>query len=175
MSCVYFLHCTFVYSSSLWCSRGNSAHLVSHHHTYCVGPTSTQQIPKITKQPQSQVVEAGDPLTLTCEAVSFTDLTYLWYFNGLSLKGETRSEYSINCFTDEDEGMYQCAVANSMGRVTSDMVEVKMKAIDWMPYLTIMDLYIFICVCLCWCVCWLHWYVASCTFLPAGHVQCNWI
>ncbi len=92
--------------------------------------TSRGEKPKIVKQPQPQVVDAGDPLTLTCQASTTVDLTYLWYFNGLSLKGETRPEYSINCFTDEDEGMYQCEVANSHGRVMSDMVEVKMKAID---------------------------------------------
>ncbi len=94
--------------------------------------TARRDAPMIIKQPQPQEVEAGDPLTLMCEATGSIDLTYLWYFNGLCIKDETRSEYTLNCFMDEDEGMYQCEVANSLGRsrAMSDMVEVKMKAIE---------------------------------------------
>ena len=82
--------------------------------------------PRIIKHPQSQEVDAGDPLSLTCQATGSGELSYLWYFNGLSLKGETRPEYSINCFMDEDEGMYQCEVTNSHGSVMSEMAKVEM-------------------------------------------------
>ena len=74
----------------------------------------------ILQHPQSQVIEVGDPLTLTCRAVG-DDLKYLWYFNGLSLQREDRNEYFINCFTDEDEGVYFCKVSNSWGELNSDM------------------------------------------------------
>ena len=57
-------------------------------------------------------------------------LTYLWYFNGLSLQQEVRSEYFINCFTDEDEGMYFCKVSNYWGEVDSNMAHVQMKDDD---------------------------------------------
>ena len=83
--------------------------------------------PTITKHPVSQEVEAGDPLTLSCMAVGQGELKYLWYFNGLSLAKESRQEYFINCFTDEDEGVYYCKVSNPWGEENSDMAHVQMK------------------------------------------------
>ena len=55
---------------------------------------------------------------------------YLWYFNDLSLQQEVMPEYSINCFTDEDEGVYFCKVSNSWGEVNSNMAHVHMKDDD---------------------------------------------
>ena len=88
--------------------------------------------PKIMEHPQSQTVDAGDPLTLHCRAVGSQgeQMAYLWYFNGLSLQQEVRPEYFINCFTDEDEGMYFCKVSNYWGEVDSDMAHVQMKDDD---------------------------------------------
>ena len=82
--------------------------------------------PQIVEHPKSQTVEPGSPLTLTCRAVGPGELSYVWYFNGLSLKDETRPEYFINCFTDEDEGLYLCEVTNSYGSVKSEMSHVTM-------------------------------------------------
>ena len=83
--------------------------------------------PRIVCQPESQAVEAGDPLTLACEAVGQGELTFLWYFNGLSLQRENRPEYFINCFTDEDEGDYYCRVGNAAGEVDTNIAHVEMK------------------------------------------------
>ena len=90
---------------------------------------SSQQLkPQIVEHPQSQQVEAGDPLTLRCSAVGGTgQLSYTWYFNGLSLANEDRPEYEINCFTDEDEGLYQCKVQSTHGEVLSRMAHIQMK------------------------------------------------
>ena len=84
---------------------------------------------RITEHPKSQQVEAGDPLTLSCSAVGGTggELSYTWYFNGLSLAGENRPKYEINCFTDEDEGLYQCKVQSSSEEVMSQMAHIQMK------------------------------------------------
>lgn len=73
------------------------------------------------------MVHPGSALTLTCAAEGAGELGYLWYFNGLSLKDETRPQYSINCFTDEDEGMYACQVMNTYGKVMSNMAHIVMK------------------------------------------------
>lgn len=86
----------------------------------------------VTEQPQSQAVEAGDPLTITCTATGSSktqggELSYLWYFNGLSLQGEERPEYFINCFTDEDEGDYYCKISNYWGSVKTGEAHVVMK------------------------------------------------
>lgn len=83
--------------------------------------------PRIVQQPQSQAVEAGDPLTLTCEAVGRGKLEYLWYFNGLSLQRENRPEYFIHCFTDEDEGDYYCRVTTLGREVNTNIAHVEMK------------------------------------------------
>jgi len=94
-----------------------------------VASTSTHldEIPCVVKHPESQMIEPGSALTLTCAGVGAGELSYLWYFNGLSLKDETGPEYSINCFTDEDEGMYACQVTNMYGHVMSNMAHVVMK------------------------------------------------
>ena len=83
--------------------------------------------PQILEHPQSQQVEAGDPLTLRCSAMGVGQLGYMWYFNGLSLAGEDRPEYEINCFTDEDEGLYQCKVQSTHGEVLSRMAHIQMR------------------------------------------------
>ena len=85
------------------------------------------EIPRIVQHPESQMVHPGSALTLTCAAEGAGQLDYLWYFNGLSLKDETRPRYSINCFTDEDEGMYACQVMNAYGKVVSKMAHIVMK------------------------------------------------
>ena len=107
-------------------------------HSHAAGSTivpSQQQVsiaqqlkPQILEHPQSQQVEAGDPLTLRCSAMGGAgQLSYTWYFNGLSLAGEDRPEYEINCFTDEDEGLYQCKVQSAHGEVLSRMAHIQMK------------------------------------------------
>ncbi len=86
--------------------------------------------PRIVEQPQSQKVDIGEPLSLSCRAVGQGDLSYLWFFNGLSIAMETRPEYYINCFTDEDEGVYLCRISNPWGSTDSKMAEVCMKEDD---------------------------------------------
>ena len=93
---------------------------------FCILAVNKPERPIITEHPRSQVVEAGEPLTLRCNASGTGELSYLWYFNGLSLKGETRPEYIIHCFTDEDEGLYACQVSNSYGGTMSHMAHVVM-------------------------------------------------
>ena len=91
-------------------------------------PLSDRPQLQIVEHPKSQQVEAGDPLTLTCAAVGGTvQLNYTWYFNGLSLAGENRPQYEINCFTDEDEGLYQCKVVSGHDELMSRMAHIQMK------------------------------------------------
>lgn len=91
-----------------------------------VPPSSVERL-KVVEHPQSQEVEAGSPLRLTCTASGPGEVAYLWYFNGLSLQKENRTEYFINCFTDEDEGVYFCKVSNYWEEVSTDMAHVQMK------------------------------------------------
>jgi len=83
--------------------------------------------PVISVHPQAQEIELGDPLTLSCVATGSGELSYLWYFNGLSLNKEVQSTYTIHCFTGEDEGLYTCKVSNDGGSTMSQMAHVVMK------------------------------------------------
>jgi len=91
---------------------------------------SEKNLPLVLEHPQSQKVDIGDPLSLSCRATGSGELAYMWYFNGLSIATETRTEYFINCFTDEDEGVYFCRVSNSWGSIDSNMAEVTMNEDD---------------------------------------------
>ena len=105
-----------------------STFLLSQQQVSAAAIASPQLKPQIVEHPQSQQVEAGDPLTLRCSVVRGTgQLSYTWYFNGLSLAGEDRPEYEINCFTDEDEGLYQCKVQSAHGEALSRMAHIQMK------------------------------------------------
>lgn len=90
-------------------------------------PPSIGEKPTILEHPESQTVEVGGPMTLSCKATGQGELSYLWYFNGLSLAKEDRNEYFLNCFTDEDEGVYFCKVSNRWGEVNSNMAHIQMK------------------------------------------------
>ena len=96
----------------------------------CITDDSGKEPPLITEHPLSQEVDIGDPLSLSCRAMGPGELSYMWYFNGLSIATETRPEYFINCFTDEDEGVYYCRVSNSWGTMDSKMAQVRMKEDD---------------------------------------------
>ena len=92
---------------------------------------STGKSLRVITHPQSQELQPGDPLTITCTADGPAPLSYLWLFNGLPLIKETEPTYRINCFTDEDEGMYGCQVTASDGStVLSDFAEIKMNLDD---------------------------------------------
>lgn len=105
---------------------------LNYHPTYwflslpLIAPVVTDK-PVISVHPQPQEIELGDPLTLSCVATGSGELSYLWYFNGLSLNKEVQSTYTIHCFTDEDEGLYTCKVSNDGGSTMSQMAHVVMK------------------------------------------------
>lgn len=83
--------------------------------------------PTILEHPSSHDVEPGDPMTLRCVASGAGKLSHQWYFNGRSLRNETSSQYGINSFTDEDEGLYSCEVSNEGGSVMSHLAHVALK------------------------------------------------
>jgi len=75
--------------------------------------------PTITGQPQSQVVNVGQPVAFTVSATG-AGLTYQWRENGTNISGATGSSYTISSVTTADAGSYDCVVTNSCGSVTSN-------------------------------------------------------
>ncbi len=117
---------------NIYMSKPRRHHIAQLSHSRLDPPSAPVVVgekPIIIAHPQSQYVESGDPLTLTCRADSSGqgELTYLWYFNGLSLTKENQHEYFIHFFTDEDEGVYFCKISNRWGEVNTDMAHVQIK------------------------------------------------
>ena len=98
-----------------------------YHMHYPSSVDGSLEKPTIVEQPVSHDVEPGDPMTLKCLASGPGTISYQWFFNGRSLRDEASPQYSINSFTDEDEGLYSCEVSNGSGRVMSHLAHVAMK------------------------------------------------
>ncbi len=75
--------------------------------------------PKITQQPQSQKVGAGDPAFFTVEATGTPPLDYQWLNNSTPMPGETGSTLSLASVQPADAGKYSVLVSNASGKVTS--------------------------------------------------------
>ncbi|HXC01656.1 MAG TPA: protease pro-enzyme activation domain-containing protein [Opitutaceae bacterium] len=82
----------------------------------------TAVFPTITQQPQSVTVNVGASINLFVQATSSagnnTNLSYLWFKNGVST-GITTQNYSIFSVTAANAGAYNVAVTDSLGTTTS--------------------------------------------------------
>jgi len=105
---------------------------LNYHPTYwflslpLIAPVVTDK-PVISVHPQPQEIELGGPPNSELCSHWVWRISYLWYFNGLSLNKEVQSTYTIHCFTGEDEGLYTCKVSNDGGSTMSQMAHVVMK------------------------------------------------
>jgi glucose/arabinose dehydrogenase len=76
------------------------------------------QVPRITTQPQSQMVVVGEPAAFTVAAEGATG--YQWQRNGADIAGATGTSYTIASTVAGDNGAgFRCVVSNSFGSVTS--------------------------------------------------------
>lgn len=81
--------------------------------------------PTILRQPQSQELNAGLPLTLFVIAYSSSPITsYQWYKDGSGIIGATSPTYSIPSAVFGDGGVYYVDVSNILGFVRSDNATV---------------------------------------------------
>jgi len=81
--------------------------------------------PIILRQPESQTLNAGLPLTLFVIAYSSAPITsYQWYKDGSDISGATSSIYSIPSVSFSNGGSYYVVVSNSLGSVTSSVATV---------------------------------------------------
>jgi hypothetical protein len=85
-------------------------------------PVDSRFAPKITWQPQSQVVLQGNTAAFSVSATGDPAPTFQWQKTGVSLPGETDSIFIIPAAAFADTGTYSVVVSNSQGAVTSASV-----------------------------------------------------
>jgi len=77
--------------------------------------------PSIVLQPQGQLVQEGQDVTLTVMVTASPPVVYQWYFEGLDLLGETNRTLRLRQVTQaEHQGNYWVEVYNPEGWVTSE-------------------------------------------------------
>jgi len=82
----------------------------------------------ITEQPQSQVVVAGTPVSLTVAASGQSPIHYRWQQNGADRFGATNATLALTNVTRADAGTYWVVVTNSAASLQSSNAVVRVLA-----------------------------------------------
>lgn len=80
--------------------------------------------PVITNQPASQFAALGATTTLNVGTTGSAPLNYQWYFNGMSLTGQTGTNLVLNNVQPANAGDYFVIISNTFGMCTSTLAEV---------------------------------------------------
>jgi len=89
------------------------------HPYYSLGSWRPTIAPRIVRQPASQVVAPGQPLTLSVDAFGLPAAMYQWYKGGSPISGATAATYAVASATEADAGNYHVVVTNDLGSVSS--------------------------------------------------------
>src|SRR5207248_2122935 len=73
----------------------------------------------IIKDPESQAVNPGAPVTFSVTAISTLPLTYQWRKDGTPINTATAATFNIPSAAESDEGDYDVIVTNSADQTTS--------------------------------------------------------
>ena len=79
---------------------------------------------KITRQPASQSIRVGSPVTFSVIATSATPLHYQWKYNGAVITDATNPTYVIPAVLVSHEGNYSVVVTDSVGSVPSAVAQL---------------------------------------------------
>ena len=74
--------------------------------------------------PQSQAVQEGKTLVLSCRTRSLPDIRYHWVKDDIEIPGANRSDLVLSPVKMEDFGRYFCRVCYKREDATSDIAEV---------------------------------------------------
>ena len=103
--------------------------------TLTVTPAPTA--PKITTQPASQSVQAGQSATFSVVATGTAPLNYQWRRNGTAIAGATSALYKTPATTSADNGaVYSVVVSNTLGSITSGNATLTVTAAPAAPKIT---------------------------------------
>ena len=78
----------------------------------------------IIQMPQSQAVQEGKKLVLSCRTRGLPDVRYRWVKDDVEIPGATRSDLVLEPVGMQDFGRYFCRVWDKSGSVTSDSVDI---------------------------------------------------
>jgi hypothetical protein len=84
-----------------------------------LGSTAGPVAPRITQQPTSQAVYAGNSASFSVGAIGTPPLAYQWYHAGTNLAGATTSVLSLPSVYYTDAGSYYVAITNGVGSSNS--------------------------------------------------------
>ncbi|XP_062515048.1 uncharacterized protein LOC134190608 [Corticium candelabrum] len=77
--------------------------------------TVITKVPTFIQQPQSQAVNYGTTLTLTCITLAHPPPKIQWLKDGVVITGANGETFMITSFTYNDEGNYSCNATNTLG------------------------------------------------------------
>jgi hypothetical protein len=80
--------------------------------------------PKVTKQPEAQLVSPGATVELSVTATGTEPLNYQWKRNGSTLTGEISSNLVLNAIAPAAAGDYTVTIKNAGGEITSTAAKV---------------------------------------------------
>ena len=78
--------------------------------------------PSITNQPASVAVATGSDTAFSVGATDWTNISYQWFFNSVSLAGKTNALLNITNVSAANVGSYSVVVQDGFGSVTSSVV-----------------------------------------------------
>lgn len=79
---------------------------------------------EIIQMPQSQAVQEGKKLVLSCRTRGLPDVRYRWVKDDVEIPGANRSDLVLEPVRMQDFGCYLCRVWDKSGSVTSDTAEI---------------------------------------------------
>ena len=74
--------------------------------------------------PQSQAVQEGKKLVLSCRTRGLPDVRYRWVKDDVEIPGGNRSDLVLEPVGMQDFGRYFCRVWDKSGSVTSDTADI---------------------------------------------------
>lgn len=82
---------------------------------------SSNLLPVITTEPQSQLISVGYPVTFSVVASGFAPYSYQWRRNGVDVVGATASSYKFTTASADDGAQFRVRVSNAYGSVLSNV------------------------------------------------------
>jgi len=83
-------------------------------------------LPVISRHPQSQLIDPGNPVTFSIIASGTPPFKYQWLKDGENIDGAISDAFTIDSISEINEGFYVCKISNNAGSVISDDAELLM-------------------------------------------------